>query len=116
MAEQKKKRAPKFHVPKKGEKCVKSLKPKGSFHKNSFRLVATPDRGKGKAFVMVGCPLMARSRNMPRSESRATRWNPAAPIGEQCVFAYSGKKAGLKAHIVTQPRSGGSCRTGYSRE
>lgn len=116
MAE-KTKRPPKFRIPKKGEKCAKVVMSKGDFHKGSFRWAAVPDRGKGRAVVMIGCPTTARTKNMPRKIRYATRWDPSAPIGNQCTFASSGKKAGLKAHMVVQPRSsGGSCRTGYSRE
>lgn len=111
-----KKAVRKFAIPPKGEKCEKFLRPEGAFHKKSFRWVETPDRGKGKAFVMVACPKGARTRNMPRGQRRETRWDPKAPLGEQCTFVSSGKKAGLTAHAVVQRRSGGSCRTGYSKK
>lgn len=123
MAE-KKKPAPRFAIPKKGEKCEKFLKPETFFHKKSFRWVETPDKGKGKAFVMVGCPLFARgksgaqragdrTRKDPRSE---TRWNPEAPLGRQCTYVKNGQKAGLIAHAVVQRRVGGSCRPGYGKK
>lgn len=114
MAEQKKKRT--FAIPKKGEKCEKFLRPKGLFHEKSFRWVEVPNKGKGKAFVMVGCPKATRTRQMARGTKRETRWDPSAPTGRQCVFASSGQKAGLIAHAVVQARSGGSCRTGYERK
>lgn len=115
MAEKRKKRS--FAIPRKGEKCEKFLRPEGAFHKKSFRWVETPDRGKGKAFVMVACPKGARTRDMPRGTRRETRWNPSAPLGQQCTFVSSGKKAGLLAHAVVQSRSsGGSCRTGYEKK
>lgn len=115
MAETPKKKRT-FAVPKKGEKCEKILRPKGFFHEKSFRWVEMPDRGKGKAFVLVGCPRGARTRDMPRGTRRETRWDPRAPTGQQCTFSSSGQKAGLLAHAVVQRRDGGSCRTGYSRE
>lgn len=109
------KKAPRFAIPKKGDKCVKTIRPKGAFHKNSFRWTAEANRGKGRAVVMVGCPLATRTKTMARGDKRQTRWDPSAPIGQQCKFV-SGGKAGLVAHQVVQPRSGGSCRAGYSRE
>jgi hypothetical protein len=124
MAEtQKKKRT--FAIPKKGEKCEKFLRPESSFHKKSFRWVETPDRGKGKAFVMVGCPKSARPKSgatrgigKRRTDARReTRWDPKAPLGKQCTYYRSGQKAGLLAHAVVQRRSsGGSCRTGYDKK
>jgi hypothetical protein len=121
---QKKKPAPKFSIPKKGEKCEKFLRPENFFHKKSFRWKEEPDRGKGKAFVLVGCPRFARgksgaqragdrTRKDPRSE---TRWNPAAPLGMQCTYVKNGQKAGLIAHAVVQRRVSGNCRTGYGKK
>lgn len=115
MAE-KTKRAPKFNIPKKGDKCSKVVRTKGDFHKGSFRWVPVANKGSGRAVVMVGCPIKSRTKAMPRTERRATHWDPKAPIGHQCTFVSTGQKAGLVAHMVVQPRSGGSCRTGYSRE
>lgn len=114
MAAEKKKRTPKFHVPKKGDKCTKIIRAKADFHESSFRWVSTPDRGKGRATVLVGCPRWARTKSMPRNAKRATKWQQNAPLGSQCVFVSDGKKAGLVGHTVTQSRSAnGGCRTGY---
>lgn len=123
MAEKKSVR--KFAIPKKGEKCEKFVRPENFFHKKSFRWVETPDKGKGKAFVMVACPLFARGKSGGSKASktgkrtdprRETRWDPSAPLGQQCRYVRGGK-AGLLAHAVVQRRSsGGSCRTGYEKK
>lgn len=119
-----KKPAPKFAIPRKGEKCERIERPENFFHKKSFRWVEVADKGKGKAFVMVGCPRFARgksgaqrssdkTRKDPKSE---TRWNPAAPLGMQCTYVKNGQKAGLVSHAVVQRRVGGNCRPGYGRK
>ena len=114
MAETKKKRPPKFKVPRKGEKCSKVVKPKSAFHKGSFRWVSVGDRSS--SLVMVGCPLATRSKTMARDAKKSTRWDPRSPVGRQCTFSGSGEKAGLTAHMVVQPRHSGSCRVGYTRD
>lgn len=123
MAETQKKKTRSFAIPKKGEKCEKFLRPQNAFHKKSFRWKEEPDKGKGKAFVLVGCPLstrpkkggtkVGRKRTDPK---RQTRWDPKAPLGMQCTFERSGEKAGLLAHAVVQRRVGGACRTGYEKK
>jgi hypothetical protein len=110
-----------FSIPKKGERCVRFTKnfagrgttTKDQFHKDSFRWKEEPNAGKGKAFVMVGCPLRTRSKR--GAPLKSTRWDPSAPIGSQCRYSTGGK-AGLRGHKIIQSRSGGSCRTGYTAE
>lgn len=119
-----------FHLPKKGERCVRFTKnfagrgetSKEDFHKDSFRWTRESDRGKGPSYVMVGCPKKTRGRakaskigekNIRRFKE--TIWNPRAPLGEQCRYK-DGTKAGLRGHKIVQPMRGGKCRPGYSVE
>ena len=111
-----KKRESKFAIPPKGKRCVRIEKPKENFHKDSFRWVRTPDKGKGSAFIMVACPKMTRTKNMPRKAKLATSWDPGRPLGKQCVFKKDGTKAGLSAHMVVQAAKRGACRAGYSKK
>lgn len=114
MAEKK----PKFQIPAKEKRCIKYSKKHGKesdFHKDSFRWVRTPDKGKGAAFIMVGCPKYTRTKNMPRKASHPTSWNPSAPLGKQCTFKKGGK-AGLAHHKVVQAAKRGNCRAGYVKK
>jgi hypothetical protein len=111
-----KRRPSKFQIPPKGKRCARIERPKEAFHKDSFRWVRTPDKGKGAAFVLVACPKMTRTKNMPRKSKAATTWNPTRPLGKQCVFKKDGTKAGLVAHMVVQAAKRGACRTGYSKK
>lgn len=115
MAETKKPRRPKGAIPAKGTKCEKTIRPASRFHKGSFRWTFESDHGKGRAAVLVGCPLETRTRSMPKSVRKQTKWNPKAPPGQQCTFAFVSGKAGLLGHKVVQPRRGGACRPGYER-
>ena len=110
-----KKRPSKFQIPAKGNRCARVEKPKENFHKDSFRWVRTPDKVKGAAFIMVGCPKKTRTKTMARKASKATVWNPRAPLGKQCQFREGGK-AGLTAHMVIQAAKRGACRAGYSKK
>ena len=114
-----KKKESKFQIPPKGSRCVKFSEKRGKeedFHKNSFRWVRTPDKGKGAAFIMVGCPKKTRTKTMPRKAALATTWDPGRPLGKQCVFKKDGTKAGLAHHKVVQAAKRGSCRAGYSKK
>lgn len=111
------KRKPKVKYPPKQDRCEKVLVAKDAFHKKSFRNMFVPSKKNGDSIVLVGCPKKAGIRGAP--QKYYTTWVETKAAFEsktQCRFREGpkkNKKAGMKAHAVTQKKHGGKCRSGY---